>query len=475
MRTNDGVAAGGAAGAGGTAGAAAGAGGEGGSVELEFLTPGGEAHRTIARLHTGLRIPGRKPLAARTVTLGDGRRVLQYRLPFSGQSDNAAYGALERQVGAAVALERRYGSERFAEVFTRLVGFDLEAAEPYVLYRAPEGKPLAGRQGTLTVAEQQKLIAQLVLAVRLLEDAGLVHREITPDTVRWDGTHVRLAEPYGAQRIGEPREPFGAAPWAPPEQREGTGTADTRDDLWAVGRLVYFLLSGRPGPAAEPPHDLGEFRRLAAPADSGLFDPRAVNRPRPSDLMRLLQVPDPLSAPAPADPLSAGRAEFDAQRVKKRKELGTAELPQEECYEYPTPPRSWRFWLPRGSRAARASPWIHRQRPRLRPPGPPSARTACCRWSTTRHGWSPWTTSGSSGRWTSAGNGARCTGRTRCGRRTSPARTPRRTRRTTCPSRSSPTASRSPSRWWAAPRPARHTSSPRCWARSSRADWSRTG
>ncbi|MCC5033361.1 hypothetical protein DMH02_009060 [Streptomyces sp. WAC 00631] len=308
MRTNDGAAAGAAAG--GTAGAAAGAGGEGGSVELEFLTPGGEAHRTIARLHTGLRIPGRKPLAARTVTLGDGRRVLQYRLPFSGQSDNAAYGALERQVGAAVALERRYGSERFAEVFTRLVGFDLEAAEPYVLYRAPEGKPLAGRQGTLTVAEQQKLIAQLVLAVRLLEDAGLVHREITPDTVRWDGTHVRLAEPYGAQRIGEPREPFGAAPWAPPEQREGTGTADTRDDLWAVGRLVYFLLSGRPGPAAEPPHDLGEFRRLAAPADSGLFDPRAVNRPRPSDLMRLLQVPDPLSAPAPADPLSAGPASY---------------------------------------------------------------------------------------------------------------------------------------------------------------------
>ncbi|WP_158710982.1 hypothetical protein [Streptomyces albus] len=341
---------------------------------MKFLTPGGDAHRTTARLHADLRLPGREPLTARMVTLDDGRRLLQYRLPFSAQGDNAAYGALERQVGAGVAIERRYGSEGFGEVFTRLAGFDLEAAEPYVLYRAPDGEPVAGRRGSLAVAEQQKLLAQLVLAVRLLEEAGLVHREITPDTVRWDGTHVRLAEPYAAQRIGEPRESFGAAPWAPPEQREGTGTADTRDDLWAVGRLVYFLLSGRPGPAAEVPHDLGEFRRLAALGDSGLFDPRAANRPGPSDLMRLLRVPDPLAAAAPADPLGAARAEFDAQRAKKREEPGTAEPPQ-EAYEYPVPRRSWRFWLPRGSGTAGPGP---ADPPPPPAPLPPAERPTLC-------------------------------------------------------------------------------------------------
>ncbi|MBQ0983593.1 hypothetical protein KBZ10_03410 [Streptomyces sp. F63] len=347
------------------------------STELHFLTPGGDTYRTTARLHADLRIPRREPLTARMVTLGDGRRLLQYRLPLSAQGDNAAYGALERQVGAGVALERRYGSEGFGEVFTRLAGFDLDAAEPHVLYRAPDGEPVAGRQGTLTVAEQQQLLAQLVLAVRLLEGAGLVHREITPETVRWDGSHVRLAEPYAAQRIGEPREPFGEAPWAAPEQRDGTGTADTRDDLWAVGRLVYFLLSGRPGPAGAAPRDLREFRRLAAPADSGLFDPRAADRPAPSELMRLLQVPDPLAAPAPADPLDAGRAEFDAQRAKKREALGTGEPPQEECYEYPVPRRSWRFWLPRGSRAAVPGP---ADPPPPPPPVPPPAveRPALC-------------------------------------------------------------------------------------------------
>ncbi|MFE4055540.1 hypothetical protein ACFXP3_04385 [Streptomyces sp. NPDC059096] len=338
-------------------------------VELEFFTHSGEAVRFGARLHSDLRMPEPAPLLARPVTLGEGWRVLQYRLPYSAQTDSAAYNALERQVSAGVAMERRYGSERYGEVFTRMVGFDLEAPEPFVLYRVPEGEPIARRQGTLTVDEQTKVITQLVLAVRLLEEVGLVHRAITPYTVRWDGTHVRLAEPYGALRADEPREAYGAAPWASPEQREGTGRADPRDDLWSVAQLVYFLLAGRPGPGAGPPADLGEFRRLAALHQGGAFAPRADLRPSPGELMRLLNVSDPLAhTSGGADVLSRARAEFDILRAKKRLETGRDEPSEETAedltyYESPPPRRSLRSWLTGTAPVPPPRPVEHTPRP----------------------------------------------------------------------------------------------------------------
>ncbi|MEU9997795.1 hypothetical protein [Streptomyces sp. NPDC050848] len=297
----------------------------GAQEELAFSTQHGETIRFAVRYGADRRAPGRPGVLVREVTLSAGWPVLQYRLPLSAQADPHAYGALEREVSAAVALERRYGTEKFGEVFTRVVGFDLECAEPFVLYRSPAGAPLSECADRLGGDEQQRVIAQLALAVRLLNEVDLVHRTIAPDTVRWDGTHVRLCEPYAALRDGEAREAFGAAPWASPEQRAGRGTADTRDDLWSVGRIGYYLLSGHPDRGEGPPDDLGDYRRLAALEHSGLFATNAAERPSPVELLRLLHVSDPLAtAVGAADPLSRGRAEFDAHLARKREAAASA-------------------------------------------------------------------------------------------------------------------------------------------------------
>lgn len=298
---------------------------EGPDEELEFLTPREEPVRFSVRHGEDARPPGRPHLRIRAVTLGAGWPVVQFRLPASAQTDPRAYTLLEREVSAAVVLERRYGGEKFAELFTRIVGYDLDCAEPFVLYRRAAGAPLAECLPRLGAEEQQRIVGQLALAVRLLDDAGLVHRALAPDSVRWDGSHVRLAEPHAALRAGEPREPFGTAPWASPEQRAGHGTADPRDDLWSLARIAYLLLSGHPSPpgradrADGPPEDLGDYRRLAALAQSGLFAPAAAGRPAPAELLRLLRLPDPLAhAVATADPLAAGRARYDAEIARRR-------------------------------------------------------------------------------------------------------------------------------------------------------------
>lgn len=294
--------------------------------ELEFLNHQEAQVRFAVRYGEDRRPPGRPGILVRRALLGTGAvPVHQYRLTSSPQRDPDAYGLLEREVAAAVALERRYGGAKFGAVLPRVVGFDLTAAEPFVLYRPPGGRPLSDWAGRLAAEDQERITGQLAMAVRLLGDVDLVHRAITPDTVRWDGARVRLCEPYAALRAGETREPFGAAPWASPEQRAGHGAADPRDDLWSVAEIAYFLLSGRPDRGEGPPADLADYRRLAALEHSGLFAREAERRPHPTELLRLLHVPDPLATGAgAADPLDRWRAEYDTQIARKRALSGEA-------------------------------------------------------------------------------------------------------------------------------------------------------
>ncbi|MFJ9430477.1 hypothetical protein ACIRQY_12480 [Streptomyces sp. NPDC101490] len=317
--------------------------------EVEFLTHGEAPVRFAVRYGEDHQAPGRPGFLARRAFLGTAAQpVVQYRLASPALADPYAYGRLEREVAAAVALERRYGGARFGAVLTRTVGFDLTSAEPFVLYRPPTGRPLADWAGRLAAEEQERIIGQLATAVRLLADAGLVHRAIDPGTVRWDGTRVRLCEPYAALRAGEPREPYGAAPWASPEQRAGHGTADPRDDLWSVAEIAYFLLAGHPDRGEGPPRDLADYRRLAALEHSGLFSPRASERPWPEDLLRLLHVPDPLaSGIGTADPLDRWRAAYDHQLARKRALTGAGRpdggaAPRAAAHE-PRAPRSSLF------------------------------------------------------------------------------------------------------------------------------------
>ncbi|MFB7453971.1 hypothetical protein [Streptomyces sp. NPDC056194] len=311
--------------------------------ELEFRTPWEAPARFAVRYGEDHRPPGRPGVLARRATLGAGVHVLQYRLAPSAQGDPQAYALLEREVEAAVALERRYGGAKFGAVFARIVGFDLTAPEPFVLYRPPAGRPLSDWVGRLGAEDQERITGQLAMAVRLLAESDLVHRAIAPDTVRWDGSRIRLCEPYAAQRAGEAREPFGGAPWASPEQRAGHGAADPRDDLWSVAELAYYLLAGRPDRGEGPPADLADYRRLAALGQSGFFAARAADRPRPAELLRLLHVPDPLaSGSGEADPHHRWRAEYDRQIARKRAATGGAPLPVEAEEPPPPPPRPGR-------------------------------------------------------------------------------------------------------------------------------------
>lgn len=293
-------------------------------AELEFFTPAGVLVSFPVRYEPELPAPGREPVVIRRAVL-KGRPVIQYRLPRSAGKDRHARDALEREVGAALALTREYGTELHRRYFAPFAGHNLDASEPFVLYadaHTPGAEPLSRCAGRLGVEQLRTVMAQLTRVVRLLGHVGFVHRALAPQTVWWDGKNVRIAPSYAALPAGVPRGPYGAAPWSAPEQRSGRGTADSRDDLWSAVQLMYFVVSGRPAEGTGQPPDLGAYSQLAALRDSGVFAASAGQRPSAAEVLRLLGEDDPLTGiTGAADPLDRYRDEFERLLAGKRRNL----------------------------------------------------------------------------------------------------------------------------------------------------------
>jgi hypothetical protein len=289
---------------------------------LSFVSPQGVLHRE--RVRFGADRPGvvRPPAVARRVVF-DGWRGIQVRLPQDRAGDHTACTLLEAEISAALTLHRAYSGTAFGRLFPSPVGYDMNAASPFVLYATPRGRPLSSlaRGHGVSTRDEQVIEGDLVLAVCLMEAVGLVHRGIVPAAIYWDGHRVQVWDLGSVTRTGLPRVPFGPRPYAPPEERAGRGETDARDALWSVGQVMYHLVTGRQGNPEGPPPGL-EAHRLLAQNLGPVFAPLAAGRPTPRQLLALFMRDNgnlvPHGLPDPLEPL---RREFDETLRRKRASL----------------------------------------------------------------------------------------------------------------------------------------------------------
>jgi serine/threonine protein kinase len=153
-------------------------------------------------------------------------------------------------------------------------------------------------------------------ALRWLAAAGIVHRGLSPFTVRWDSgaKQVQITDFSLATVVGAPRTVAGRPPWASPEQQigRGSGSVTNRDDIWAAGHLLYLVVTG---------DRLTQTNQLARSPDlesllGGVFGP-PDHRPSALDLLKRLPAQDPVPRGIGGDPLKAGRDRFFAIRAEK--------------------------------------------------------------------------------------------------------------------------------------------------------------
>ncbi len=286
---------------------------------LAFTIPSGR--RRTAPVRFG-RTSRRDPLLPQRIRNGllddEGQQCVQVRLTAADAANPAARALLDAEAGTALRLHQVLEDTEYAALFPRIIGYELDTAEPFLLYAAPRGST-AARTHVMSATDQRVFARDLLLALCLLDGQGLVLRGISPTTVLWDGTSVQLWGLEGVARAGRPRTRWGRAPYCSPEQLRGEGRVDPRDAVWSAAQVLYQLVTGRPGPTDRAPADLREHRVLAETL-RGAFAPLAADRPTPERLLDLLApgAARRITLSVPADETRPHHAAFDHALHLKR-------------------------------------------------------------------------------------------------------------------------------------------------------------
>jgi serine/threonine-protein kinase len=117
--------------------------------------------------------------------------------------------------------------------------------------------------GPLPVLEAVALLEPIMEGLAAAHDAGVVHRDVKPENVILSVAHGGVTAPklidFGVSKITagdhagvlQTDRVLGTPAYMSPEQLRADETIDGRTDVWAIGAVLYEMLSGRRPFAAE--------------------------------------------------------------------------------------------------------------------------------------------------------------------------------------------------------------------------------
>ncbi len=280
--------------------------------ELTFLTVAGDTAQVKVTAGPDEVVPPAF-LVARQVQLADGTELCQLRV--AGARRTIGYERLDNEILAGLRLCELAETVGYLPEVSRLHGYEATSADPCALLEPYRGDPLTGAGQHLLELEQHQFQVSLLTGLCWLAAAGIAHRGIAPSTVRWDGRLAQITDFSMSTIIGVPREAIGTLPWAAREQRPGfaTGRVSAQDDIWAAGRLIFYINTGEELTKRSQIDERPPLRDLLA----GVFGP-PEDRPTARELLSRLNEECPV--PGALDHhsrLDGGRMRFYAERTRK--------------------------------------------------------------------------------------------------------------------------------------------------------------
>ncbi len=188
-----------------------------------------------------------------------------------------AVKALPRQFSFSPDFRRRFQQE--VEIIARLehpaivpvYDFGEDNDVPYIVMRYMPGGTLRQRmQGQpFTVQQASNLLARLAPALDKAHQQSIIHRDLKPDNILFDADGLPYLSDFGIARMAEATHTMtmiGTPAYMSPEQWE-SGKVDGRSDLYALGVIIFEMLTGQPPYSGDTPARLMRQHLLEAVPD----------------------------------------------------------------------------------------------------------------------------------------------------------------------------------------------------------------
>jgi len=185
----------------------------------------------------------------------DERVALKFLLPEALHHPDAV-ARFAREARAAVKIKSEHVA-RVSDVGT------LENGSPYMVMEYLQGQDLSEwlqARGPLPAHDAVDFLTQACEALAEAHVMGIVHRDLKPAnlfiTSRADGTHCIKVLDFGISKFTAPGSAsdmgmtktatvMGSPLYMSPEQLSSTRGVDARTDIWAIGVILFELISGR--------------------------------------------------------------------------------------------------------------------------------------------------------------------------------------------------------------------------------------
>lgn len=209
-----------------------------------------EAPPTDVPGYTTLRYLGRGAYGTVFLALQDNTGK-QVAIKFYRHAAGLDIPQLKREVRILAAL---YTSREIVQLLE--VGWDAEP--PYFVMEYLEHGSLDERlrKGALDVAEAVRIFSAVTRALAQAHGAGVLHCDLKPANLLLDGQlQPRLAD-FGQSRLGSDKLPsLGTFFYMAPEQAHLDALPDARWDVYALGAILFAMLTG------DPPHKTSALRK----------------------------------------------------------------------------------------------------------------------------------------------------------------------------------------------------------------------
>jgi serine/threonine protein kinase len=201
--------------------------------------------------------------------LGEGGMASVHLAYDSVLDRHVAIKTLHTELGREQAFRERFRREAQAVAkltHTNIVSVfdtgedDLDGSTmPYIVMEYIEGQPLGSvldadvrQYGAMPADKALKITADVLAALEISHEMGLVHRDIKPGNVMMTKRHVVKVMDFGIARamqsgvtsMTQTGMVVGTPQYLSPEQALGRGV-DARSDLYSVGIMLFQLVTGR--------------------------------------------------------------------------------------------------------------------------------------------------------------------------------------------------------------------------------------